>query len=85
MVEATEPVKSVQHIQMHYDSVGQCNIEVSCGQSGLTASVCYFIDADQDSHEYAQVLSELYEAGFEMSDKGTTSTGRRMVKGKTDL
>ena len=85
MVEVTDPVKAVQHIQMNYENVSQCNIEVKCAPSGLTASVCYFIDADQDSHEYAQVLSELYDAGFEMTDKGTAESGRRMVKGKTDL
>jgi len=85
MVEAKDPVKAVQEVKMNYENVSQVAVEVRATESSLVASVSVFIDAEQDDRDYVELLSELYDAGFEMTDKGIKETGRRLVKGKQEL
>ena len=85
MVEVTDPVKAVQQVKMNYENVSQVSVEVRATESSLVASVSLFIGAEQDDRDYVELLSELYEAGFEMTDKGVKKTGRRLVKGEQEL
>ena len=84
MVEATNPRKAVQQIKMDYENVSQVSMEVNASSSGLTTDVCVFIDAEQDDADYANLLVDLYDAGFDVTDKGKVESGRRMVKGSQD-
>ena len=85
MVEMTDPVKAVQQVKMNYENVSQVAVEVRATQSSLVASLSLFIEAEQNDRDYVELLSELDEAGFEMTDKGVKETGRRLVKGEQRL
>ncbi|AGM11605.1 hypothetical protein M199_gp061 [Halogranum tailed virus 1] len=81
MVEATNPRKAVQQIKMDYENVSQVSMEVNVGSSGLTTDVTVFIEAARDAKDYVNLLTDLYDAGFDVEDKGKVETGRRMVRG----
>jgi len=53
--------------------------------SALTAKVSVFIDAEQDSRAYAALLTDLYDEGYDVEDKGVKESGRRLVKGEQEL
>lgn len=84
MVEATNPRKAVQQIKMDYENVSQVSMESRISDSGLATDVCVFIESEQDAEDYVNLLTDLYDAGFDVTDKGTVKTGRRMVKGSQD-
>jgi len=85
MVSTTHPTKRVQEIKMKFEDVSQAAVETRITGSALTAKVSVFIDAEQDSRAYAALLTDLYDEGYDVEDKGVKESGRRLVKGEQEL
>lgn len=81
----TNPRDAVQMIHMDYENVSQVSMETRATDGELTLSVSAFIDAEQDDRDYASLLTTLFDAGFEVDDKGLMDSGRRLVKGSQEL